>query len=111
MKRANPLEDGSSSDEESLSQKKRPKKEVTIPLPKQDAQTSSTHIIPLKPGIKLNPTTEKKLFKTDMSNRPDVSSLADYDDVPVEDFGEAMLRGMGWSKGKSLGKNKRYARY
>ncbi|KAL7647179.1 UNVERIFIED_CONTAM: hypothetical protein RMT77_002437 [Armadillidium vulgare] len=34
-------------------------------------------------------------------------SLENYDEVNVEYFGAAMLRGMGWNKGKGIGKNKR----
>jgi len=30
---------------------------------------------------------------------------ADYDRVPIDDFGFAMLRGMGWKTGQGLGKN------
>ncbi|KAF4533426.1 hypothetical protein B566_EDAN001151 [Ephemera danica] len=32
-------------------------------------------------------------------------TLDDYTKVPVSDFGLAMLRGMGWSPGKGMGKN------
>ena len=31
------------------------------------------------------------------------SSVDDYDNVPVEAFGAAMLRGMGWEEGKPIG--------
>ena len=35
--------------------------------------------------------------------------LAGYEETPVELFGEAMLRGMGWNKGEAIGgKNKGY---
>jgi hypothetical protein len=115
MKRANPLAGDSSSEEDSSThQTKRPKKTLVIPLQPTDPAllAASPTIIPLKPGrLKLNPCTEKKLFKDDMSSRPEVSSLQDYDEVPVEDFGEAMLRGMGWSKGKALGRNQRYIKW
>lgn len=42
----------------------------------------------------------------------DVETLAEdpdqdaYEAMPVEMFGEAMLRGMGWSEGKGIGVNK-----
>lgn len=32
---------------------------------------------------------------------------ANYDDVPVTDFGYAMLRGMGWAPGKGIGKKQK----
>lgn len=33
------------------------------------------------------------------------STLEDYESVPVNEFGKAMLRGMGWSDGGGIGKN------
>lgn len=32
--------------------------------------------------------------------------MEDYENVPVEAFGAALLRGMGWKDGQSLGRNK-----
>lgn len=32
------------------------------------------------------------------------STDADYDSVPVEDYGLAMLRGMGWKKTEGIGR-------
>ena len=34
-------------------------------------------------------------------------TIADYDAVPIEAFGLAMLRGMGWKDGEGIGKNKK----
>jgi len=39
----------------------------------------------------------------DVSLRPEESTLDDYDRVPIEQFGLAMLRGMGWSKTGGIG--------
>ncbi|KAL2917505.1 hypothetical protein HK105_202786 [Polyrhizophydium stewartii] len=44
-------------------------------------------------------------YRHDVAMRPDVSTLEDYEQVPIDQFGEAMLRGMGWSDGKPVGKN------
>lgn len=33
------------------------------------------------------------------------STLDDYENVPINDFGLAMLRGMGWKDGDGIGKN------
>lgn len=33
------------------------------------------------------------------------SSREDYENVPIQDYGMAMLRGMGWSEGVGIGKN------
>ena len=38
-------------------------------------------------------------------SRPEQPDQADYDEVPIEQYGMAMLRGMGWQKG-SFGKHK-----
>ena len=35
------------------------------------------------------------------------STLNDYNDVPITDFGEALMRGMGWEKGKGVGRNRK----
>jgi len=37
-----------------------------------------------------------------VKSRPDVPSLEDYAAVPVEEFGAALLRGMGWKGGEEL---------
>ncbi|KAI8999282.1 DExH-box splicing factor binding site-domain-containing protein [Gaertneriomyces semiglobifer] len=56
------------------------------------------------PGLEqIEDVTEK--YRHDVSLRPDVSSMDDYERVPIEDFGAALLRGMGWSEGKPVGKN------
>ena len=47
---------------------------------------------------------EDDRFKADVASRPDVASAEDYERVPVEDFGAAMLRGMGWKEGDVVGK-------
>lgn len=46
---------------------------------------------------------EDGAYKRDVESRPDVPTLADYAAVPVEDFGAALLRGMGWKGGEELG--------
>ena len=45
-------------------------------------------------------------FKRDVQSRPDSASLDDYAAVPVEEFGAALLRGMGWKEGEDMGKRK-----
>lgn len=33
---------------------------------------------------------------------------ADYDEIPIEQYGMAMLRGMGWKDGEGIGKHKKF---
>ncbi|KAI5062890.1 hypothetical protein GOP47_0021437 [Adiantum capillus-veneris] len=44
-------------------------------------------------------------YRDDMAVLPDEMSVDDYENVPVEEFGEALLRGMGWEKDKPIGRN------
>ena len=49
------------------------------------------------------PVTEDEAFRQDVGELPDPATLDDYTDMPVSEFGAAMLRGMGWTgdeKGK-----------
>ena len=48
------------------------------------------------------PETEDDAYKRDVDSRPDVPSLDDYAAVPVEEFGAALLRGMGWKGGQGI---------
>ena len=49
-----------------------------------------------------NQVTEDDVFARDFNDAPDVSTLDDYEAMPVEEFGAALLRGMGWD-GKDRG--------
>ncbi|CEO98508.1 hypothetical protein PBRA_006622 [Plasmodiophora brassicae] len=42
-------------------------------------------------------------YRVDVAQRPTSASLTDYERVPVDQFGEALLRGMGWSEGCPIG--------
>ncbi|XP_077487148.1 G-patch domain and KOW motifs-containing protein-like [Amblyomma americanum] len=41
--------------------------------------------------------------KVDVSLRAEEPTMDDYDNVPIEEYGLAMLRGMGWNPGKPIG--------
>merc|ERR1711878_64371 len=43
------------------------------------------------------------LFEADIDSRPEVSSQEHYDNVPVDGFGMAMLRGMGFKANEGIG--------
>ncbi|PBK74425.1 hypothetical protein ARMSODRAFT_930062 [Armillaria solidipes] len=45
------------------------------------------------------PVSEDDAYKQDIDELPDPATLADYNRVPVSQFGAAMLRGMGWKEG------------
>ena len=47
---------------------------------------------------------QNRLDKADKDELGDVSTLDEYDNMPVEFFGKAMLRGMGWKPGVGVGK-------
>lgn len=62
-------------------------------------------------------STEKEQTETNLFTLPIVedqslrgkeqSTLDDYENIPVDVFGLAMLRGMGWQPGKGIGKNEK----
>ncbi|KAJ7564754.1 hypothetical protein O6H91_02G031900 [Diphasiastrum complanatum] len=52
---------------------------------------------------------EKRRFKEDMMLLPDEALLDAYEQMPIEQFGEALLRGMGWKKGMPIGRNSKVA--
>jgi hypothetical protein len=43
------------------------------------------------------PLSEEDAYKRAVDEAPDVATLDDYERIPVEDFGAALLRGMGWN--------------
>jgi hypothetical protein len=57
-------------------------------------------------GVIIPAITEEEAFHRDYDHAPDVPTEADYDAVPIEEFGAAMLRGMGWKDGEAIGKKR-----
>ncbi|GJP31813.1 hypothetical protein CLOM_g19214 [Closterium sp. NIES-68] len=51
----------------------------------------------------MDPETQK--LQEDLDRLPDEANLDAYESMPVEDFGVALLTGMGWQKGKPIGRN------
>lgn len=49
---------------------------------------------------------ETRSFRDDIATRPESATLADYNSVPVEEFGAALLRGMGWKEGQPVGRGR-----
>jgi len=52
-------------------------------------------------------TDEDERFKYDLESRPDEADEEGYENMPIEMYGYAMLRGMGWDEGKTIGLNNR----
>jgi G patch domain and KOW motifs-containing protein len=50
---------------------------------------------------------EDQRFRADVESRPDAARLEDYENIPIEKFGEALMRGMGWTPGAKVGLNGR----
>jgi hypothetical protein len=48
--------------------------------------------------------SETSSFRTDVAMRPESATLDAYNAIPVEEFGAALLRGMGWKDGQSIGR-------
>ena len=51
-------------------------------------------------------TNEDDRFRADVASRPDVSTLDEYAAIPVEGYGAALMRGMGWKEGDPVGKRR-----
>ncbi|KAL6236084.1 DExH-box splicing factor binding site-domain-containing protein [Aspergillus navahoensis] len=49
-------------------------------------------------------TNETRSFRADVAARPESATLEQYNAIPVEEFGAALLRGMGWKEGQAVGK-------
>lgn len=68
---------------------------------KTDEQRAIDALTGVQPVSTLTiPANEEEAFATSYATAPPAPSLSDYDAVPVEEYGAAMLRGMGW-KGPS----------
>ncbi|KAI8373785.1 DExH-box splicing factor binding site-domain-containing protein [Blakeslea trispora] len=50
---------------------------------------------------------EAAVFRNDVVNRPDETTMEDYENIPVEEFGAALLRGLGWNEGEGIGRNRK----
>lgn len=48
---------------------------------------------------------ELRRLREDLGNLPDGPGLDEFEDVPVEGFGAALLSGYGWKEGRGIGRN------
>ncbi|KAM5145378.1 G-patch domain and KOW motifs-containing protein [Mantella aurantiaca] len=68
-----------------------------------DSGVDQTLSIPLLMQNRV-PTGFEDGDKVNVDLRPESAEAADYETVPVEQYGMAMLRGMGWKEGEGIGK-------
>lgn len=78
-----------------LGRSSEPKKDLVIEQDKKDTGDESDQDIPTDP---------RDIFKRQIAAAPEPSTLEDYERIPVEEFGAALLRGMGWDGVKKEGK-------
>lgn len=90
-------------DEEALAALLGAKKESTLSIPSQDTQALTNGHDSTTPEDFPN---EEARFRADLASRPEAPTLSDFAAVPIEEFGPAMLRGMGWTEGTPIGKRK-----
>ncbi|KAH6588275.1 hypothetical protein BASA50_010826 [Batrachochytrium salamandrivorans] len=69
---------------------------ISIPILAQNAVPGTSVLV-----------SDLEKYRHDITLRPDECSLDDYKRVPIDHFGEAMLRGMGWADGKAVGKSQK----
>lgn len=58
---------------------------------------------------KVIPADSALSFKDDVENRPDETGMEAYEKIPVDEFGAALLRGLGWNEGEGIGRNRKNA--
>ncbi|KAM3909908.1 G-patch domain and KOW motifs-containing protein-like [Leptodactylus fuscus] len=68
-----------------------------------DAEGGQTVSIPLLMQNRV-PDGYEDGDRVNVTLRPESAEAADYEAVPVEHYGMAMLRGMGWKEGEGIGK-------
>lgn len=79
-----------------LGRSSEPKKDLVIPVDKKDDKADKDEEdIPVDP---------REIYKRQIAAAPEPSTLEDYERIPVEEFGAALLRGMGWDGVKKEGR-------
>ncbi|KAJ9645319.1 DNA primase large subunit Spp2 [Coniosporium tulheliwenetii] len=76
--------------------------------PKTDDELALEALTGNKPqsNLVLPAISEEEAFQRDYKSAPDMATLEQYAAVPVEEFGAALLRGMGWKDGEAIGKRR-----
>ncbi|KAK9467814.1 DExH-box splicing factor binding site-domain-containing protein [Lipomyces arxii] len=73
----------------------------------EDPEKKSDLVLQLAHSSSTFAPSEEEAYKADVESRPDEPTLEDYEHVPVEEFGLALLRGMGWKEGEGIGRNRK----
>ena len=95
--------------EDGAAESAEPEKPQAVPVAKKSADEEALEALLGKKSTSnaVIPTlTDEETFHKQYDNAPDVPTEADYDAVPIEEFGAAMLRGMGWKDGEAIGRSK-----
>ncbi|KAF2769913.1 hypothetical protein EJ03DRAFT_271586 [Teratosphaeria nubilosa] len=82
------------------------KSEMTEEQPDDDLAMDALLGKTTRTDLVLPAVTEEQAFEQDFHSAPDMATLDDYARVPVEQFGAALLRGMGWKDGQGIGAQK-----
>ncbi|KAF2749944.1 hypothetical protein M011DRAFT_465592 [Sporormia fimetaria CBS 119925] len=91
------LEETQKQEDDGLTEEQRLEKRALAALLDGKAPAEQT-VIPI--------ASEEEAFEHDFHSAPDAPSLDDYAAVPVEGFGAALLRGMGWKDGEEIGRKR-----
>ena len=74
-------------------------------------ETSTTTAVKLEPEAEpaaaptlLPPEEDLRRYQQQLQAAAEESTLDDYTSTPIEEFGAALLRGMGWEEGKAVGR-------
>jgi len=87
--------------QEHLSTEEQALKELMAEANEDDRPLFLKYQLPELEGI----TDEQERLKIELGLRPDVPDQDAYERVPVDQYGEAILRGMGWEPGRPIGRN------
>lgn len=71
-----------------------------------ESHIDSDFTIPAITNESERPGDETDAYRRDVVTRPESATLDDYDRVPVEQFGAALLRGMGWKPGQAASRTR-----
>ncbi|KDD73115.1 hypothetical protein H632_c2521p0, partial [Helicosporidium sp. ATCC 50920] len=79
---------------------------LNVSTSKQDDKTGAAPPSSVRGG-RSREDAEAEQLRQDVANLPPEASLEAYEAMPVEAFGEALLRGMGWREGRAIGRKDR----